>query len=123
MTLDVTARALADNLVNQFGKTVTLRRTPKSVYDPETGTGGDDQILTDYSVKVTPPTDFMLKRVEGTLIGEGDQVISLPALNAPIVPNKDTDIVIIEDEEWKIRQIGNLWSGEQVAMYILHLTQ
>jgi hypothetical protein len=123
MTLDITARNLADRLVDKFGKTVTLRRTPQDSYSPVDGGGGDDQTPTDYTVKVTPPTDFMFKKIDGTLIEEGDEVVSLPALNSPITPVLDTDTVIMDGNRWEIRQLGRLWSGELVAMYILHLTK
>ena len=123
MTLDATARALADRLTDQFGKTVVLQRQINSSYDGATDTGGEPQIPSNHTVKVTPPEGFMFSKIDGTLIGEGDQVVSLPALNSPITPNKTTDKIIMDDSTWKIKQVGRLWSGEQVAMYILHLTQ
>lgn len=123
MTLDTTARKLADNLTNRFGKTVTLRRVTQTTYDPLAGTGGADNPASDNTVKVTPPTDFMFKKIDGTLIKEGDQVVSLPALNTPFEPDQSTDTIVMDGSEWQIRQIGRLWSGELVAMYILHLTQ
>jgi len=127
MTLDNTARKLADNLINRFGKTVTLRRVTRTAYNGATGVGGDNNLPVDYTVKVSPPTDFMFKKIDGTLIKEGDQVVSIAALNAPIVPYQETDSVFMDvdgvNEEWKIRQLGRLWSGELVATYILHLTQ
>lgn len=127
MTLDTTARNVAQSLTDKFGKTATLRRTLQTAYDPSTGLGGADLTPVDYTVKVTPPTDFMLSRVDGTLIKEGDQVVSLPALSLTVYPDQSTDSVRLEvdgaTQEWNIRQIGRLWSGELVAMYILHLTK
>lgn len=123
MTLDATARNLADNLTNRFGKTIQLKRTLQNVYDPSAGVGGDDQIPNTYTVKVTPPKNFMLKRIDGTLIEEGDEIVSLPALNSPVVPDQETDVIIYGGEVWTIKQIGKLYGGELVAMYILHLTK
>lgn len=122
MSLDSAARKVAKDLTDKFGKSVTLRRVTQDAYDPTAGTGGDSQAPTDYAVKVTPPQNFMFTKIDGTLIKEGDHVVRLPALDSPIVPDQFTDTVIIDSKEWSIKQIGEIWSGEQVAMYILHLT-
>jgi len=121
VTLDATARSLADRLIDKFGKTVVIRRTTRTAYDGATGTGGDENAPVDYTVKVTPPTEFTLKRIDGTLIEEGDEVVSVAALNLAIVPDKAIDVVVQDSEIWKMQQVGRLWSGELVATYILHL--
>ena len=123
MTLDTTARATAYRLTQSFGKDVTLRRIAKTTYDPSTGAGGEDATPVDYIVKVTPPSDYMLTDVGGTLIESGDMVVSMPALNAPVEPDEDTDKVIVDKEVWNVKAVGRLWSGELVAMYNLLLTR
>lgn len=121
MTLDTTARNLADRLIDKFGKTVVIRRTTRTAYDGAAGTGGDENAPVNYTVKVTPPTDFMFKRIDGTLVEEGDEVVSVAALNLAITPDATIDVVIQDTVLWRIRQVGRLWSGELVATYILHL--
>ena len=101
MTLDTVLRAAADSLISEYGKTVTLRRTIKSIYDPTAGTGGGSLAPTDYTnIKVTPPKDFMFKNLDGTLIEVGDQVVSMAALNAPVEPDSDTDTIIMDGGVW-----------------------
>lgn len=121
MAINMTAPKLAQRMIEKFGKAVTLRRTTRTTYDPLAGTGGADNVPVDYAVKVTPPEGFMFSVINGTLIESGDQVAMLAALNAPIVPEMETDTVIMNSVEWKLRQVGTLWAGDDPAAYILHM--
>lgn len=104
-------------LVAAFGKTVTLVR-PDIIYDPNTG--GTYSTETEFSVVVTPPREYSLERVDGTLIHAGDTSIGLPTKNAPVTP-RESDKIRMDGNTWSIVQIEYLASGEEYAMYRLQL--
>ena len=122
MTLDVKMRAKAKELIERFGKLVTIRRTTKSAYDPGTGTGGDDNTPVDYPVYITPPFPYKEKNADGTVITTDELEVSIADLDAPITPDKETDTIIIDGTERRITDHEQVWSGELVCMHTLRLS-
>lgn len=119
--LDGRMRSLAQQLAGKYGKQVTLIRTLDS-YDPKTGDVTQAQAET--ITNATPPKDYTISRIDGTLIQQGDTVIQVPAkdlkLGTPAHPTK-SDKVNLDGVVWGIVQVGSVYSGEQVAQYTLHL--
>jgi len=121
MTLDTKMRAKTKELIEKFGKVVDIRRTTRTPYDGSTGTGGGENTPVDHSVYITPPTRFKTKNMDGTVITTEELVVSIAALDAPVIPDKDTDTFLIDGTERKITDIEEVWSGELVAMYTMRL--
>lgn len=115
--LDQQMRALAVDLINEYGKTIKLTREI-TTFDPSTGQTVTTE--TDYSVVSTPPADFSRSRVDGTLIQQGDMYIEIAAQGLAIAP-EDTDKVTIDGQVWSIVGISPVYSGELVTMYGLQL--
>lgn len=108
-------RDTAQRVVNRLGKTVTMGRE-STTFDPSTGQ--TTTTTTETEVVATPPQDFTKARIEGTLIQSGDTVIQIPA--ADFTPQAD-DKVKIDGDWWGIVQLGKVYSGEKIALYVLHL--
>lgn len=104
-------------LVSEFGKNATLIR-PETVYDPNTGQTYTTD--TEYSVIVTPPADYTLARIDGTLIEKGDTVVRMAANGLAVVPSK-SDKVKMDGVIWSVFQAGHVYTGEKVGLYVLHL--
>lgn len=119
--LDTEMRALAVELTDELGKAVTLIRE-ETAYDPSSGE--TTTMTSTASANATPPADFTLSRIDGTLIQQGDTVIDVPAqgldMGTPDAPQQ-TDKVRIDGTKWGIVQVGKVYSGEQIALYRLHL--
>lgn len=119
--LDKTARASSKRLIDKLGKALTVVREEQT-YDPSTGQTTTTE--TTVSVNATPPKDYTTARIDGTLIEQGDTVIQIAAkgldLGTPDAP-QDTDKVDIDGNRWGIVQIGRVYSGDQIALYTLHL--
>lgn len=120
-TLDTEARQVAVGLIEEFGKSVEIRRMMQNTYDPVSGTGGEDSTPVNYPVKVTPPEAYKIKDINGSYITTGEMIISLADQGAPVIPDKDTDDVLLEGEYWNILDIEKVWSGELVAMHTLRI--
>lgn len=119
--LDTEMRQVAVDLIDEFGKALTIVREEQS-YDPSTG-----QTITttvEVSVNASPPRDYSLARIDGTLIQAGDTVVQVAAqgldLGTPDAP-QPTDKVEIDGSRWGIVQIGKVYSGDLIALYTLHL--
>lgn len=118
MTLDRTARAAAERLIRAFGKSVTIRRATRS-FDP--ATGKTTETTQDFPAKISPPERFREDLVDGTLVLAGDLRAQLAAAGLAIVPEPVRDRVVIDGTAWSLLRADPVMSGEQVALYTLHL--
>ena len=121
MTLDVKMRATSKKLIEKFGKLVDIRRVTSISYDGSTGVGGEENAPVDHPVYITPPVQYKVKNNDGTVITTNELVVSIAALDAPIIPNKDTDSFVIDGSDRKIVEIEEVWSGALVTMYTMRL--
>lgn len=119
--LDTEMRDVAVELIDEFGKAITVIRESQT-YDP--ATGQTVTTSTEVPVNAAPPRDFTLARIDGTLIQQGDTVVQVAAkgldLGTPDAPQA-TDKVEIDGTRWGIVQIGKVYSGDLIALYALHL--
>ena len=118
MTLDATARATAERLIRAFGKSVTLRRVTRS-FDPASGKATETH--EDFPAKVSPPQRFREALIDGTLVRAGDLRAELAAEGLAIVPEPARDQVVIDGTAWSLLRVDPVMSGEQTALYTLHL--
>jgi len=115
---DARARATAGRLIRTFGKSVTLRRVTR-IYD--TATGKTTDTVEDFAVKVSPPERFREALIDGTLVRAGDLKAHLPAEELGIVPEPARDRLVIDGKPWSLLRVDPVMSGEQTALYTLHL--
>jgi hypothetical protein len=118
MTFDTTARATAERLIRNFGKSVTLLRVTR-VYDPATGKA--TETVEELAVKVSPPERFRETLIDGTLVKAGDLKAHLPAKGLDVVPEPARDRILIDGKSWSLLRVDPVMSGEQTAFYTLHL--
>ena len=118
MTLDSTARATAERLIRDFGKTVTIRRVTRS-FDPSNGKASETH--EDVLAKVAPPQRFREALIDGTLVQSGDLRAELAAEGLAVVPEPARDRIIIDGTAWSLQRVDPVMSGAQTALYTLHL--
>ena len=120
--LDAGFAALATRLTNRYGKPMTLRRVATAVVNP--ATGKSTATTTNYSVNGSPPAPVRLTRrdfglaTEG-LIMQGDAEVIIAAAGLTITPDPVTDRLVIDSVVWKIVAADPLYSGEDVAAWVL----
>ena len=118
MTLDKTARATAERLIRAHGKTVTIRRVTRS-FDPASGKATETH--EDFPAKVSPPERFRQALIDGTLVQTGDLRAELAAEDLATVPEPACDRIVIDGTAWSLVRVDPVMSGEQIALYSLHL--
>ena len=110
---------LATQLVdNTFGFDATHRRVTRS-YDPDTGKNTVSNA--DTTVKITPPSPYDERRIDGTLIQIGDEQIIMSS-NSGVVP-QTSDLFVIGGNIWQVVRISPIVSGELTAAYSVQLRQ
>jgi hypothetical protein len=110
---------LAETLVdNTFGFSATHRRVTRT-YNPDTGKNTVSN--TDTSVKITPPSPYDQRRIDGTVIQLGDQQVII-STKSGVVP-KSADQFVIGGNVWQVVQVSPIVSGEQTAAYEIQLRQ
>ena len=117
MTLDATLRPVARQLINQFGKTVTLSKVTQGTYDPVSGTYSSG-CTTDHTVKVSPPESYDQADIDGSLVQRDDFEVQLAALGAPAIPEIG-DTITMDGESYSIITAPPVYSGELIAVYKL----
>ena len=116
--MDKKMRAMALRLANKFGKTVSLTTYGDSTYDVTTGTAAPSSTKTNVLKGViTRPAKADYN--SGTAVN-GDLFFLIPAEGLNRVPDL-SDKVLIDGVSWKIINIEAVYSGDQVAVYTLHM--
>ena len=118
MTLDAEMRDLAVDLAEELGKSVTVEEVTGSEYDPSAGTTVETTEA--HDVHAAPPVAFSVQQLDSSVVQVGDQQLSIPAASLAFEPTTD-DRVLMDGETWQIKRVEPTYSGEQVALYTLHL--
>lgn len=116
--MDVKMRAMALRLANKFGKSVTLTTYGDSTYDVTTGTAAPSSTKSNV-IKGVITRPAKSDYDSGTAVN-GDLLFLIPAQGLNKVPDL-SDKVLLDGVSWKIIDIEALYSGEQVAVYTLHM--
>lgn len=113
--LDVRMRSLAERMIGQYGKAMTLRKIAEGAYDPSAG--GVTTTPTDYAIfgSVAQPSRTAFE--SGTAnVGDASVMVAAKGLTArPEV----SDRLVIDDALWTIVAIADTYSGSEIAMYTL----
>lgn len=111
-------RFTADRLTQRFGKAITITRV-ESTFDP--ATGETTETRTDHATVSTPPAEFDVSRIDGTLVKQGDVQLAVPAVDLSIAPGPDTDEISFDGLTYQIVRVSPRYSGEKIAQYILQV--
>jgi hypothetical protein len=118
-TLDTKIAAAILKILNKLGKWLLLSAWPDSEYDPTTGKATQHS-ASRQTVKGIPPFPYEDKYIDGDLIRVGDVQTGIGANGLSFVPQLG-HIVSFDQADWKIVRIGPIYSGERIALYMLHL--
>ena len=106
-------------LLEKLGKRVQFESVSAGTYDPATRTTTNKSVLT-FTRKVTPPSSFEDKLVNGDTIRATDLKVYTAAQGIPRVP-KNVDQVTVDGITYKITVVKPIYSGEQVCLYMMGL--
>lgn len=110
---------LAKQLIDAtFGFSAVYRAETKTF---SAATGKNSVSAVDTAVKITPPAPYDQRRIDGTIVVEGDQWIMMSSASG-VVP-KGNDKMVIGGSIWMIVRIKPIVSGEQTAAYEVQLRQ
>lgn len=126
MTLDAQLRPLASELINQFGKSMTIRRDARTDYDPTTGAHSVDTVA-DCEIKGViqsfpsgSATRGLDKTMDESTIKTGDRMVLVAALDFEFKPEPGQHL-IIDGDVWNVVDVQGEYSGAEVAVYSLHI--
>lgn len=97
MTFYSDMAATADELITEFGQSVTLKVSAGAAYDPETGSSAvtyTDQVGHGCVI------DFDKKLIDGTKVRIGDKLVLLSPIG--VSEPKDGDQLVIGAETWQL---------------------
>ena len=112
--LDARARTTALNLIEKFGKPVTLTVVTEGSYNPTTGdiSGGSTTVAVPRAI---------IEDINGAnyiqgLTEIGDRRVTIPALG--YTEPKPNDKFTIDSDVYTVIAVETVWSGELAAIYI-----
>lgn len=117
-TLDDKLRPLASNLIDKFGKTVTLTTQSAGTYDPATRTTTITPTSVTPKAVIEEYTAGQMFAGDGLILA-GDKRLTFAA--ADITRPEPGDTVTIDSVVWTIKAVQETWSGEQVAIYVVQV--
>jgi len=118
--LDEEFVVLATEMIAEMGKTVVFRTYPDASYDAVEGvtTLGD---MLSYTKKVMPPYAYKQKYIDGDVIQAGDMQTGIAGQGLEFTPEPGLIEIVIDEQTWNIVNMTPLYSGEQIAMFLLQL--
>lgn len=118
-SLDTKIRPKVKEILASYGKDVTVQTLSVREYDPTTGDteeSGEEA----HVVKASPPWPVDLKYFDETTVEVGDAMIIIAAKDLPFTP-ANRQRVTIDSRKWHVVRHVPVYSGEQVAAYMLHI--
>lgn len=118
--LDGPLRSAAQTVIGQFGKPATLR-TPGGSYDPATGKVTDSPSDEAITVTVGDTTRLVeLGFVEEGGVTHRDLFVEVAAAELSSDPTNDQEL-ILDSVTHQVKGVKPVYSGEQVALWQLHV--
>lgn len=108
-----------EKILNKLGKTLTFKTYPNAVEHDVEGTvelGG----LVEYQRKAIPPYEVEEKHVNGDTILSGDMLTGIAGKDLEFMPVAGMTVVI-DSIDWNIVRIKPVYSGEQIALFVVQL--
>ena len=124
MTFSEEMRSVADELIGELGKDVTLRWV-ESEYDPVAGETTEE--TRDVSLSVTLES-YSVRQQETSLVEAGDLQVTIPA--QALAGNGSTegrtepsteDRVLIDGHQWSVQRVDPVYAGNDPVIYQLQI--
>lgn len=106
------------DVINTYGKTVTVTQVAVPSYNADTGVGTPDS--TPYSAKASPPDRYDNALIDNDNIQVGDTYIIFAGQGLTFVPRAGM-AVTIDSVIWRCITVTPFYSGEQIAAWEVHL--
>ena len=106
-------------LINKYGKEVIFRDDPDGTYDPTTGKYTAGTVLY-HDRRIIPPFPFDEKYINGDTIRVGDILTGVAASGIPFTPYEGMK-VDISSVIWRIIKTGSVYTGQNIALFMLQL--
>lgn len=107
------------DVIETYGKTVTVSQVGVGTYDPTTGVGTPDS-TTPYSAKASPPDRFDNALIDNDNIQVGDTYIIFAGQGLAFTPRVGMKVTI-DSVIWRCIAVTPFYSGEQIAAWEVHL--
>ncbi len=111
--LDDEARAIALELLQEYGAEATLTKGGVGAYNLETGTASATPAAHGINLYLDQPNK---QELAGGQVLATDEVAIFPALGLAVVPVPG-DSITIGGAARRIKAVGRIWSGAQVALW------
>lgn len=124
--LDGPARKVARDVIGKFGATITLHRPLlESDYDPEDGQWDKVEEELTVSAVIEDADSTRQARQQSTTKARGDHKVTIPASDSGLEGYTPDESWRVEfnGHEHDIEHIDRRYSGDQVALYVLWVTQ
>ena len=118
--LDTTLPPRVLEVVNKYGKTVTITVTSSTINVALGKIASSSE--TTYSKKVSPPAPYKSRYIDGTMIQAHDLQCILPASGLGFTPSLSDEMTVTMDSVvWSVKGFDPMYSGDDVAAYRLQL--
>jgi len=118
-TLDTVLLPKIVDLIALYGKDATFTVHGISSYDPDTGSVIESG-TTNYTVKVTPPENYIASMIDGDTIMANDTHISVAASGLSFTPVTGMKVTF-DSLVWKIVSVQTEYTGESIGLYTMQL--
>jgi hypothetical protein len=118
--LDTKLRAAALRIIAAYGQDVVFVVPATSTYDPATGATTETS-PTEYTEKISPPRGYKATMIDGDIVRRGDRQAYLAASGLSFTPKANAQEVRMGTEVWKIVGVQEIYSGEQIAVFVLQM--
>lgn len=116
--LDTLLRSISEDLIAQLGTTATLHTSTRS-FSVATGQVTVSDVNT--TVQCTPPFPYEKERIDGTIVQSGDAETLIAAKTLATAPVAEKDELTFAGIRWKVIAVNPVYSGDEVAVYVLQL--
>ena len=117
--LDTKLRAVALRLIDDYGQDAIFVVPTTSTYDPDTGATTETG-PTEYTEKISPPRGYKANMIDGNVVQRGDTVSGIAFRYG--IEETGLEVRLTDAEEvWRIVGVQEIFSGEQIAVYVLQM--
>lgn len=109
---------LAQELLEEFGTTVILKeREPVGSYDAKLGRTVAP-VQREFTIKIIPPDQFRQFYTDSDLTEQSNMRSGFAAKDLEFTPTNGM-ILILKGEEWKDTLFSPIYSGDEIALYLM----
>ncbi len=117
--LDTAIRDVVKSVIDLLDTDATLKKQTVDAYDPETGEE-DVAVPTSTAIKISPPSNFSNREVDGSAVQRQDLKCLTAAKGASFTPEIG-DTLIIGSTDYRIINADPIKAGDENAAWKLQL--